>query len=321
MKNFAMIGAGGYVAPRHMKAIKETGNVLVAALDKHDVVGVIDSFFPDAQFFVEFERMDRHVEKLRRLESEKRIHYVSIASPNYLHDAHIRFALRMGADAICEKPLVLNPWNVDALAEIERETGRKVNSILQLRVHPVIVALKEKTSNSQRDKKVDIDLTYITSRGRWYLISWKGDVAKSGGLTTNIGIHFFDMLGWVYGKCKLNVVHLSQPTRAAGYLELEWARVRWFLSIERNELPENIQKEGKTTYRSIKINGEELEFSDGFADLHTVSYEKILRGQGFGLADTKPCIQTVFEIRNAKETPPKGEYHPFLRTRNGYRYY
>jgi UDP-N-acetyl-2-amino-2-deoxyglucuronate dehydrogenase len=318
MKNFALIGAAGYVAPRHMRAIKETGHVLVAALDKHDAVGVIDSFFPDADFFVEFERFDRHVEKLKRLGDAKRIHYVSIASPNYLHDAHIRFALRVGADPICEKPLVLNPWNVDALAEIEGETGRKVNAILQLRLHPAIVALKEKISTGQKDCKADIDLTYITSRGRWYLTSWKGDISKSGGLPTNIGIHFFDMLQWVFGKTQLNVVHVSQPTRAAGYLELEQARVRWFLSVERNDLPKGALEEGKTTYRSIKINGEQFEFSEGFADLHTKSYDKILMGQGFGLSDTKPCVQTVFEIRNAKESPPRGEYHPFLRSRNGY---
>jgi UDP-N-acetyl-2-amino-2-deoxyglucuronate dehydrogenase len=316
MKNFALIGAAGYVAPRHMKAIKNTGNQLVAALDKHDAVGIIDSYFPEADFFVEFERFDRHVDKLRRQGNEKRIHYVSIASPNYLHDAHMRFALRIGADAICEKPLVLNPWNVDALKEMEQENGSRVHAILQLRLHPAIKELKRKAESVYQDKKADIDLTYITSRGRWYLISWKGDVSKSGGIATNIGVHFFDMLQWVFGKTEWNVVHLSQPTRAAGFLELERARVRWFLSIDEADLPQTARDAGKTTFRSITVDGKEVEFSDGFADLHTASYQEIVAGKGFGLEEVKPSIQTVFEIRNAREAALRGDYHPFLKTSN-----
>ncbi|OPY79871.1 MAG: UDP-N-acetyl-2-amino-2-deoxy-D-glucuronate oxidase [Syntrophorhabdus sp. PtaU1.Bin153] len=314
MKNFALIGAAGYIAPRHMKAIKETGNNLVAVLDRHDAVGVIDSYFPEADFFVEFERFDRHIEKLRRLGNERKIHYVSITSPNYLHDAHMRFALRVSANAICEKPLVLNPWNVDALKEMEQENGSSVCTILQLRLHPAIVKLKEETAESSSDRKVNIDLTYITSRGHWYLISWKGDPSKSGGIATNIGIHFFDMLQWIFGKTQWNVVHLSAPTKAAGFLELEKARVRWFLSLDKNDLPQSAREQGKTTFRSIMIDGKEVEFSDGFTDLHTVSYEQILSGNGFGLDDARPSIETVFEIRNAKEAPLRGEYHPFLKT-------
>lgn len=311
MYNFALIGAAGYIAPRHMKAIKETGNTLVAALDPHDAVGVIDSYFPDSAFFVEFERFDRHVEKLKRQGEDKKIHYVSIASPNYLHDAHVRFALRVGANAICEKPLVLNPWNIDALMELERESGKRVNTILQLRHHPAIIALKEKINSAPRySKKYDIDLTYITSRGRWYLISWKGNIDKSGGVATNIGIHFFDMLQWVFGGVRDNIVHVMEPTRAAGYLELENARIRWFLSLDSNDLPQQARLMKKTTYRSITINGEELEFSDGFTDLHTVSYQEILKGNGFGLADVRPCIEIAHNIREAKPIGAKGEYHP-----------
>jgi UDP-N-acetyl-2-amino-2-deoxyglucuronate dehydrogenase len=312
MKNFALIGAAGYVAPRHMKAIKETGNQLVAALDKHDAVGIIDSYFPDADFFVEFERFDRHAEKLRRQGHERRIHYVSIASPNYLHDAHMRFALRIGADPICEKPLVLNPWNVDALKEMEQENGNRVNAILQLRLHPAIMSLKEEFDKSDVNRKVDIDLTYITSRGRWYLYSWKGDLDKSGGIAANIGIHFFDMLQWIFGKTQWNVVHLFRRTKAAGFLELQKARVRWFLSVDRNDLPQKAREEGKTTFRSITIDGREVEFSEGFTDLHTVSYKQILAGMGFGLDDARPSIETVYEIANAKEAPLRGEFHPFL---------
>jgi len=313
LKNFALIGAAGYIAPRHMKAIKETGNKLVAALDKHDAVGILDSYFPDANFFVEFERFDRHVEKLKRMGEKERIHYVSIASPNYLHDAHIRFALRVRAHAICEKPLVLNPWNVDPLVEMEQESGCRVNPILQLRLHPSIMELKKKVKDNQSEKKVDIDLTYVVSRGLWYQVSWKGDLAKSGGVVTNIGVHFFDMLQWIFGNARINIVHLLKPTKAAGYLELESARVRWFLSIEREDLPKSAVNNGKTTYRSITIDGIEVEFSEGFADLHTASYKQILLGQGFGIDDVKPCIQTVYEIRNAKEAPVVGDYHPFLK--------
>lgn len=330
MKNFVLLGAAGYIAPRHMKAIKDTGSRLVASMDKHDAVGIIDSYFPDSSFFVEFERLDRHVEKLRRRGDDKRVHYVSIASPNYLHDAHIRFALRVGADAICEKPLVLNPWNIDAIREIEVECGKKVNTILQLRHHPSIIALKQSVdsvagtpslsesqcpaSPASHLTKYDIDLTYITSRGRWYLVSWKGDLEKSGGLATNIGIHFFDMLQWIFGAVQSNIVHISEPTKAAGFLELQNARIRWFLSIDSNDLPIAAREAGKTTYRSITINNEELEFSDGFTDLHTVSYREIFKDNGFGLNDVKPSIETAFEIRNAKPVGVKGEYHPFLKT-------
>ena len=313
MSNFALIGAAGYIAPRHMKAIKETDNHLIAALDKHDAVGTMDSYFPDSAFFVEFERLDRHAEKLKRQNPERRIHYVSIASPNYLHDAHIRFAMRIGADAICEKPLVLNPWNVDALKEIEKESGKKVNTILQLRLHPAIVALKEKHKDMTVKKKVDIDLTYITSRGKWYLVSWKGDISKSGGVGTNIGIHFFDMLQWIFGNVQENIVHVSQPTRAAGFLELERARIRWFLSLDRNDLLAVARKDNKTTYRSITVNGEEVEFSEGFTDLHTDSYREILKGNGFGLDDAKPSTEIAYIIRNANPVGIKGEYHPSLK--------
>lgn len=314
MYNFALIGAAGYIAPRHMKAIKETGNTLVAALDPHDAVGVIDSYFPDSTFFVEFERFDRHVERLKRQGEGQRVHYVSIASPNYLHDAHVRFALRVGANAICEKPLVLNPWNIDALIELEKESGKKVNTILQLRHHPAIVALKEQMNSSARHStKYDIDLTYITSRGRWYLISWKGNLDKSGGVATNIGIHFFDMLQWVFGSVQDNIVHLMEPTRAAGYLELENARIRWFLSLDSNDLPQQARLMKKTTYRSITINGDDLEFSDGFTDLHTVSYQEILKGNGFGLSDVKNCINIAHDIRIAQPIGIKGEYHAGLK--------
>ena len=311
MHNFALIGAAGYIAPRHMKAVKETGNNLAAAIDKHDAVGVIDSYFPECSFFVEFERFDRHVEKLRRKGDDERIHYVSIASPNYLHDSHIRFALRVGADAICEKPLVLNPWNLDAIEELEKESGHRVNAILQLRLHPAMQALKEKVMASPG--KFDVDLTYITSRGRWYLVSWKGDLSKSGGVGTNIGIHFFDMLQWVFGRVQHLTVHMSEPSKVAGYLEFEKARVRWFLSIDRDDLPESAVEGKKTTYRSITVNGEEVEFSEGFTDLHTLSYSEILKGSGFNLGDVRPSIEIAYQIRNALPVGRKGEYHPFLK--------
>jgi len=313
VKNFVLIGAAGYVAPRHMRAIKDTGNRLVAALDKHDAVGIIDTYFPEADFFVEFERLDRHVEKLRRVNHERKVDYVSIASPNYLHDAHIRFALRVGADAICEKPLVLNPWNVDALSEIEKETGRRVNAILQLRLHPSIIALKQTAQTRASGSKADIDLTYITSRGKWYLVSWKGDTSKSGGIATNIGIHFFDMLQWIFGPVQSSSVHLYEPNRAGGFLELENARVRWFLSLDKDDLPRVARETNRSTYRSVTVNGEEVEFSEGFGNLHTLSYQEIVRGSGFGLEDVRPSIEMVFEIRNAKEIGLKGDYHPSLK--------
>ena len=304
-----MIGAAGYIAPRHMKAIKETGNDLVAALDKFDSVGVIDSYFPNASFFTEFERFDRHIDKLKR--TGNHLDYVSICSPNYLHDAHIRFALRQGADAICEKPLVLNPWNMDALSLIEEETGHKIYNILQLRVHPSIIALKKKIDEGPKDKIYDIDLTYLTSRGIWYYTSWKGDISKSGGIATNIGVHFFDMLSWIFGNLKKNIVHVNTHDRSAGFLEFEKARVRWFLSINFDLLPEEVKAKGQTTYRSITIEGEELEFSGGFTDLHTTSYDDILNGKGYGLQAPRQAIEIVHTIRVATPIGPKGDYHPF----------
>jgi len=311
MKNFALIGAAGFIAPRHLKAIKETNNNLLAALDKHDCVGIMDSYFPQADFFVEYERFDRHIDKLKR--QGTKIDYVSICTPNYLHDSHIRFALRQGAEAICEKPIVLNPWNIEALQEIEQETGRKVNTILQLRLHPAIIELKNRIDQGPKGKIYDIDLTYITSRGRWYFISWKGDIQKSGGVATNIGVHFFDMLTWIFGDVKDNKVHLSNPDKAAGYLELERARVRWFLSVDYNDVPQSIKEKGQRTFRSITIENQELEFSEGFTDLHTNSYKGILAGNGFGLSDAKNSIQTVYSIRNSSPLGLVGDYHPFCK--------
>lgn len=315
IKNFALIGAAGYIAPRHMQAIRDTGHRLVAAYDPNDSVGIIDSYFPESDFFTEFERFDRHVDKRRRANHEKRVEYVSICSPNYLHDSHMRFALRSDADAICEKPLVLNPWNIDGLQEIEQDTGRKVNTILQLRVHPAIVGLREKVRAGGGSTKHEIDLTYITSRGRWYLQSWKGDERKSGGIATNIGVHFFDMLHFIFGGLQQNIVHMHEPTRAAGYLEYEHARVRWFLSAEMEDLPAGMRGAGQRTYRSITVDGEEIEFSGGFADLHTRSYEEILAGRGFGLEENRTAITTVSVIRGSVPAPLTGDYHPALGAR------
>ena len=311
MKKFALIGAAGYIAPRHMKAIKETNNSLVTALDRFDSVGVIDSHFPEADFFTEPERFDRHLSKLRA--NAKGVDYVSICSPNYLHDAHIRLGLRNRADAICEKPLVLNPWNIDALADIEKETGGKINNILQLRLHPSIIALKKKVEEGPADKIYDIDLSYLTSRGKWYHISWKGDHEKSGGIATNIGIHFYDMLTWIFGSVKGNVTHVLEDDRAAGFLDLERARVRWFLSVNYDFIPKHTKAIGQRTYRSITVEGEEIEFSHGFTNLHTRSYEEILAGNGFGLQEAKPSIEIVHEIRNATPQGLKGDYHPFCK--------
>ncbi len=316
LKNFALVGAAGYIAPRHMKAIRDTGNRLVAAVDRSDSVGILDSFSPDVAFFTEFERFDRHVDKLHRLGEDKKIHFVSICSPNYLHDAHIRFALRSGADAICEKPIVLNPWNVDALAEIEKETGKRIYNILQLRTHPSIIALKEKVAKAKKKEKYEVDLTYMTSRGRWYFNSWKGDLAKSGGIASNIGVHFFDMLMWIFGEVKHHEVYLTENARTAGFLELENANVRWFLSVDRNDLPQKEVEAGKSTFRSIKVDGVDFEFSEGFTDLHTVVYQEILAGRGFGLEDARPSINLVYELRNAKPTPINGGHtHPMLKKR------
>jgi len=308
MKEFALIGAAGYIAPRHLKAIKNTGNNLVAAYDPFDSVGIIDSYFPEADFFVEFERFDRHIDKLRR--KGKRIDFVSVCSPNYLHDSHIRFGLRSQADVICEKPIVLNPWNIDALEEIEKESGKHIYSILQLRLHPSIIALREKVLNGPKDKVYDVDLTYLTSRGHWYYISWKGDIDKSGGIATNIGVHFYDMLSWIFGGVKKSTVNILTEDRAAGVLELERVNVRWFLSINYETIPQEIKAQGKRTYRSIQIEGEELEFSEGFTELHTTSYEQILAGKGFRIEETRNAIEIVHNIRNSKPIGLKGDYHP-----------
>ena len=314
-KNFALIGAAGYIAPRHMKAIKETGNNLVAALDPYDGIGIMDSNFPQASFFTEFERFDRFVDKWHR-DSGKRIDYVSICSPNYLHDSHIRFALKNGADAISEKPLVLNPWNIDQLKVLENETGQKVYNILQLRLHPAIIALKEKVALELKEnpnKVYDIDLTYLTSRGKWYFVSWKGDESKSGGIASNIGVHFYDMLCWIFGEVQENIVHLKRADTNAGSFKLKNANVRWFLSVNINYIPEEVKSKGLTTFRSITVDEEEIEFSGGFKDLHTKSYEEILKGNGFGLDEAYGSINTVSTIRNSDPIGLKGEYHPFCR--------
>lgn len=311
MKNFALIGASGYIAPRHLKAIKDTGNSLLAAYDPFDSVGIMDSYFPDAAFFVEFERFDRHIDKLVRKGTP--LDYVSICSPNYLHDSHIRFGLRIGANVICEKPLVLKTSNAESLMELEKETGKKINNILQLRLHPNIIKLKEKIATGDANKIYDFDLTYITSRGNWYYTSWKGDVSKSGGIATNIGIHFFDMLSFLFGDVKQNVVHLHTHDRAAGYLEFSKARVRWFLSINADTLPEAAKQKNMRTYRSMTLEGEEIEFSDGFTDLHTRSYEEILKGNGFGVSDALASIRIANEIREAQPIGLKGEYHPLCK--------
>ena len=315
-KRFGLIGAAGYIAPRHMQAMKATSNQLVAAYDPSDSVGIIDSLFPDADFFTEFERFDRHIDKLAREGQQQALDYVAICSPNYLHDAHMRFALRSGADAICEKPLVLNPWNLDGLSAMEEQTGKTIHTILQLRVHPGILALKEKVASQALDRKYEVDLSYITSRGSWYLQSWKGDVGKSGGIATNIGVHFFDMLHFIFGDLQENKVHLNEPRKAAGFLEFEKARVRWFLSIDVEDVPEDIRAQGQRTYRSITIDGEELEFSGGFTDLHTISYEHILSGDGFGVEDNRAAIEMVSFIRDQASTVPTSDYHPFVMNAN-----
>ncbi|MHC4131890.1 MAG: Gfo/Idh/MocA family oxidoreductase [Planctomycetota bacterium] len=313
MKRFALVGVGGYIAPRHLRAIKDTGNVLVAALDKSDSVGILDSYFPEANFFTEFERFDRHLEMLRHDRNEG-VDYVSICSPNYLHDAHVRFALRIGADAICEKPLVLNPWNVTALMESEKESGKHIYTILQLRLHPSIAALKERVEQGPKDKVYDINLTYITSRGHWYLVSWKGELKKSGGIVTNIGIHFFDILLWIFGGVKENSVNIYEERKSAGVLQLERARIRWFLSLDSNDLPSEIAEGEKKTYRSITVDGKEIEFSGGFTDLHSESYRRILNGEGYRPNDVLPSIEVVSDIRNAVPVEIEGDVHPMLKS-------
>ncbi len=302
MKKFALTGTAGYIAPRHLKAIKDTGNQLIAAIDPHDSVGILDRFFNDVSFFTEIERFDRHLEKLRRYSPEQKIDYLSICSPNHLHDAHIRLALRLDADAICEKPLVLKPSNLDALHELERETGRKIYNILQLRVHPSLMELKEKIQNSPKDTKYDVKLTYITSRGLWYKYSWKGDEERSGGVSTNIGIHFFDLLMWLFGKPQKSEVHLKEWNKMAGYVELENANVRWYLSIDKNDLPLEAKEKNNTTYRSITYDDNEIEFTQGFTDLHTVVYDNIMRGKGFGIEDARPSIELVYKINHSEIT-------------------
>ena len=311
MKRFALIGAAGYIAPRHMKAIKDTGNDLVAAMDVNDSVGILDSYFPEAQFFTEFEQFSAFVDTQRS--AGQGLDYVSIASPNYLHDAHMRFALRAGADAICEKPLVLNPEDIDSLACLERDTGRSIHTILQLRLHPAILSLRERVMAEPSHRKVDVDLTYITSRGNWYLKSWKGVAERSGGIATNIGVHFYDMLHFVYGALRENIVHLSTPTKAAGYLEYERARVRWFLSLDVNDVPELERTKGNRTYRAVVADGENIEFSDGFTELHTRIYEEVLSGRGFGIQDNRVAIETVAHIRAAPIARIGDLTHPFVK--------
>ncbi|MCU7494843.1 MAG: Gfo/Idh/MocA family oxidoreductase [Ignavibacteria bacterium] len=337
MKNFAITGVAGYIAPRHLQAIKDTGNHLLAAVDPHDSVGILDRYFPNASFFTEFERFDRHIEKLRRKNGGNAIDFVSICSPNNLHDAHMRFALRVGADAICEKPLVLNPWNLDALQELEQESGKRIFNILQLRVHPALIAVREQVQKPMPDvrslqnnfaspadanleprplklghKKHDVTLTYITSRGPWYDYSWKGDISKSGGVAMNIGVHFFDLLMWLFGNVQFSEVHLAEPHKMSGFLELKNAYIRWYLSIDRNDLPKNALEQGRTTHRSISVDGNEIEFTEGFTDLHTRVYENIFNGKGFGIDDARASIETVYAIRMAKLTENPDCPHPFL---------
>ena len=311
MKRFALVGAAGYIAPRHMKAIRDTGNDLVAAMDVNDSVGILDSHFPEAQFFTAFEQFNAFVDSERR--GGRPLDYVGIASPNYLHDAHMRFALRAGADAICEKPLVLNPGDIDGLLALERDTGQRINTILQLRLHPAILALRDRVAAMPAGRKVDVDLTYITSRGNWYLKSWKGLTEKSGGIATNIGVHFFDMLHFVYGALRENIVHLNSPTKAAGFLEYDRARVRWFLSLDAEDVPAAERAKGKRTYRAVVADGEDIEFSDGFTELHTKIYADILSGGGFGLEDNRTAIETVATIRNAPIAPIGELTHPLVK--------
>ncbi len=298
MKSFALIGAAGYIAPRHMIAIRDTGHQLVAAYDPNDSVGIIDIYFPEANFFTEFERFDRHIHK--RSLSKTPLDFLSVCTPSHLHDAHCRFGLRNGCDVICEKPLVLNPWNIDVLQQLEEETGNKIYNILQLRLHPEIINLKNKVDQGPKDRIYDIDLTYVTSRGKWYSISWKGDETKSGGIVTNIGIHFFDMLIWIFGNVTDAQVELCQYDRAKGFLALERANVNWFLSINHDDIPVELKKAGQRTFRNISVSGEEIEFSDGFTDLHTMSYQDILNGGGFGTAEVRKAIEIVSLIRRVK---------------------
>lgn len=316
MKNFAITGVAGYIAPRHLKAIKDSGNTLIAAVDPHDSVGILDGYFPNTSFFTEIERFDRHLEKLRRGKTEDGIDFLTICSPNHLHDAHIRLAFRMKADAICEKPLVLNPWNLDLLSELETEYNRRVYTILQLRLHPSLIDLKKKLSKTK--KKYSVTLTYITSRGIWYDHSWKGDRSRSGGIATNIGIHFFDLLIWLFGGVKSQELYLDCDHRMSGFLELDSANIKWFLSISGRDIPENIQQLNKSTFRSIQIDNEEIEFTEGFTDLHTLSYKNILNGLGFTIEDARNSIELVYRVRNSKTclNPDQEKLHPFLNNIN-----
>lgn len=310
-KTFALIGSAGYIAERHMQAIRSVGGELLAIADKNDVMGKIDSYFPEADFFLETERFDRYLDKRRR--NQQAIDYVSICTPNYLHDAHIRLALRNQAHAICEKPLVLNPWNIDALAQIEKESGKQIFNILQLRLHPSIVALRDKIQNAPKGKIFDVDLTYITSRGKWYAYSWKGDISKSGGITTNIGIHFFDMLLWIFGSVEHSIVHRQNSQKAGGFLQLKNARVRWYLSLDHEDIPPDQAAMGLRTFRSITIDGEAVEFSKGFTDLHTQSYQQILEGKGFGIDEARQSIELAYQIRNGEAKGLTGDYHPYIK--------
>jgi UDP-N-acetyl-2-amino-2-deoxyglucuronate dehydrogenase len=312
--NFALIGAAGFIAPRHMQAIHDTGNDLVACVDPHDCVGRLDSYFPDARFFTEIERFDRFLEKRRRGPEEQRVQYVSICTPNYLHDAHVRLALRVKAHAICEKPLVISPWNLDALQDLEAEYGCRVYSVLQLRLIPTLQELKRVVDADRSDHRADICLTYVTRRGKWYDVSWKGNPEKSGGISMNIGVHFFDLLGWLFGEPEHWEVHLRTPRKMAGVLELERARVRWFLSVDEADLPESVRQAGKFAYRSMTLDGQEIEFSDGFTDLHTRVYREILAGRGAGLDDARPAIELVFALNNCDTVAHPECYHPFLET-------
>ncbi|MFC1878389.1 Gfo/Idh/MocA family oxidoreductase [Chloroflexota bacterium] len=311
-QNFAAIGVAGYVAPRHLKAIRDTGNRLVAAVDPFDSVGVLDQFSYQVRFFTEIERFDRHLEKLRRGPAKKHIHYVSIMSPNYLHDAHCRLALRVGAQAICEKPLVINPWNLNQLAAIEAEHPGKIHTILQLRTHPALLDLKQSIDRDNKDRQYDVNLTYITSRGPWYHTSWKGSPEKSGGIATNIGIHFFDLLGWLFGPPGDVKVFLSQPKRMSGFIEFERARVKWFLSVDQADLPVTPAPGQNSTFRSITVDGQEIEFSGGFTDLHTRVYEETLAGRGFGIEESRPSIDLTYRIRQTPISPRDNRAHPFL---------
>lgn len=315
MKNFGLIGAAGYIAPRHIQAIKETGNNLVAAMDPNDSVGVMDRYFPEAKFFTEIERFDRHLEKLRRQSGDERVHYMAICSPNYLHDAHARLALRLHAHAICEKPLVVNPWNADALREIELETDCRVYTVLQLRLLPALVALKQRLEAEPHRKRANVELSYITRRGPWYHHSWKGQEQKSGGIAVNIGIHLFDVLTWLFGSTHEERLHLSSASRMSGSLELEWASVKWFLSVDKEDLPAGYMEAGKAAFRSLTLDGEEIEFSDGFTDLHTRVYRDILGGGGYGLDEAKPAIELVHRIRQCPVTNAKNGAHPLLERR------